>query len=269
MTKQSVRLNELMDNLNKLYPSELAEEWDQVGLHFGYKDANVSKVMTTLDVRPEVVEEALKLGVDTIIVHHPILFSPVKRFDNSTADLRMYTDLIKNDINVFVLHTNLDKALNGMNDWLANALKLNDIKELEPSEDGLSGLGRVGNLPETFERRDLISYIKDKLNANNLTLIERTPKEAYNRVAIVGGSSFDSLSAAIDEEADVFITGDITFHKGQDAYEFDILTIDSGHYIEHIFKEKMATVIKNLSQENQWDIEVIESTTNTNPFMYE
>ena len=41
MNKQSVQLNELTDNLNKLYPSELAEEWDQVGLHFGYKDANV------------------------------------------------------------------------------------------------------------------------------------------------------------------------------------------------------------------------------------
>src|SRR5699024_1692734 len=135
MTKQLVQLNELTDNLNKLYPSELAEEWDQVGLHFGHKDAKVQKVMTTLDVRPEVVEEALKLGVDTIIVHHPILFSPVKRFDNSTADLRMYTDLIKNDINVFVLHTNLDKALNGMNDWLANARSEEHTSELQSRFD--------------------------------------------------------------------------------------------------------------------------------------
>src|SRR5699024_11476219 len=91
MTKQLVQLNELTDNLNKLYPSELAEEWDQVGLHFGHKDAKVQKVMTTLDVRPEVVEEALKLGVDTIIVHHPILFS---RSEEHTSELQSRFDIV-------------------------------------------------------------------------------------------------------------------------------------------------------------------------------
>lgn len=269
MSKQIIQLKDLMDSLDNLYPIELAEDWDQVGLHFGHSEAKIEKIMTTLDVRPNVVAEAIERGVDTIIVHHPILFSPIQRFDNSTVDLRMYTEIIKNDINIYALHTNLDKAPNGMNDWLANALELEDIKELESSEDGQTGLGRVGNLSKKLNRKEIISYTKEKLNTTNLTLIESTPKNNYQRVAIVGGASFDSISAALVEEADVFITGDITFHKGQDAYENDILTIDSGHYVEHIFKEKMAMVIKDLATQNNWEIEVVESNTNTNPFTYE
>lgn len=269
MQSNGIQLSELTGILDNLYPSFLAEEWDSVGLHFGHQNAKVKKIMTTLDVRPEVVQEAIQLGVDTIIVHHPVLFTPIARFDYSTPELRMYSEIIKHDLNVFVLHTNLDKAKNGMNDWLAKALELEETQELEESEDGYSGLGRIGYLPEKLNREKLVAYVKDKLDARFLSIIEKAEKATYQKIAIVGGASFDSIAAAVRKEADVFITGDITFHKGQDAYEHDLLTIDSGHYIEHIFKEKMASLIQQLKKQNQWDIEVIQSKVNTNPFTYE
>lgn len=259
----------MIETLDHLYPPSLAEEWDQVGIHFGDKNSPSRKLMTSLDIRPEVVEEAIQKNVDTIIVHHPPIFKPVQRFDYSTADLKMYAQIIKHDINVFAMHTNLDKAENGMNDWLAQSLKLDKIEELEDTEDGVSGLGRIGNLLHPLDRKAMLQYIKDYLSAPYLKIIEKDPKTAYQRIAIVGGAAFESINLAVEKEADVFITGDITYHKGHDAYEMDILTVDAGHYIEQIFKSKMKDILEELAQKYDWEIEIIESVSNTNPYSYE
>lgn len=265
---KSITFFELIEELEQLYPTQLAEEWDQIGIHFDSGLNQSKKIMTALDIRPEVIQEAIEYNIDTIIVHHPPIFSPIQRFDNSTADLKMYHQIIKNDINVFAMHTNLDKAQNGMNDWLAQALELNNITELHESEDGLTGLGRIGELDSPLSRNELLDNIKSHLHAERLTIIEKELKNNYQRIAIVGGASFESIDIALSKEADVFITGDITYHKGHDAYEKDILTIDAGHYIEHIFSRKMKEVIEDLVDSRGWDIQVVESKTNTNPFTY-
>lgn len=265
---ESITFFELIEELEQLYPTQLAEEWDQVGIHFGYGLNQCKRIMTALDIRPEVIQEAIENNIDTIIVHHPPIFVPIQRFDNSTADLIMYHQIIKNDINVFAMHTNLDKAQNGMNDWLAQALELKNITELHESEEGMTGLGRIGELDTPLNRNELFEYIKSHLHAERLTIIEKVIKNNYQRIAIVGGSSFESIDIALSKEADVFITGDITYHKGHDAYEKDILTIDAGHYIERIFSPKMKEVIDDLADSQDWDIQVVESKTNTNPFTY-
>lgn len=261
-----MEFNELVQLLNHLYPPSIAEDWDQVGTHFMTSDRPVKTIMTALDVRPQVLEEAIAHQVDTLVVHHPPIFSPIQRLDNANPQLKMYADLVKNKVNVFAMHTNLDMQVNGMNDWLAEALDLEEVQVLEPLEDKPEvGLGRIGNLPKALKQDDLFDYIKNKLRASNLTYIEKVPKESYQKIAIVGGSSFNSIYPAIEQGAHVFITGDITYHKGHDAYEEDILTIDPGHYIEHIFIEKMADI---LEEELPETIFVRRSQVNTNPFKY-
>lgn len=58
-------------------PQWLAEEGDPVGLHIGTLDKPIQRVMMTLDVRPEVVEEAIKKKIDLLIAKHPPIFRPV------------------------------------------------------------------------------------------------------------------------------------------------------------------------------------------------
>lgn len=265
----TVSLQQIMDVLEIAYPAIYAEEWDQVGLHFGDKNSKVKKLMTALDIRPEVVDEAINKQVDTIIVHHPVLFSPISRMDNSTSELRMYSQLVKHDINVFVLHTNLDRAWDGMNDWLAQSLDLQHVISLEAIKDNeIPGLGRFGYLREPLKRDELITYVKEKLRVPYLKIIEQEAKSSYESIAITGGSAFDSIEDAVALDADVFITGDISYHKGHEALEHKLLTMDAGHFIEHVFIRKMADYLNEINLRNHWQLEIIESESNTNPFEY-
>ncbi|WP_371369663.1 GTP cyclohydrolase 1 type 2 [Sporomusa rhizae] len=125
-----IKCRALMAELEKLAPKHLAEEWDNVGLLVGNPEQLIHKAIVALDVDGDVVDEALTVGADMIVAHHPLIFKGIK---NIRADLplgSLLTKLIKNGIAVYAAHTNLDSAPGGVNDILAQKLKLTDIKAL-------------------------------------------------------------------------------------------------------------------------------------------
>lgn len=270
MSKNKVQLRELASQLNAQYPESLAENWDQNGLHFGHLDAEVKHVMISLDIRPNVVQEAIEKGIDTIIVHHPPLFKSIQRFDLSKPDIAMYAELIKHDINVFAMHTNFDAAHNGMNDWLAKQLDLDNIQSLvSHGAPENPGIGRIGHLKDAMTRKELLTFLKTKYQRQQLVVIEKKAKESYQTVGIVGGAGSSFLNEVIAKDVDVFITGDVSYHQGHDFYETDFMTIDAGHYIEAIFIPGLTKDLNVLTEEKNWNITVIASQVNTNPFTYE
>lgn len=125
-----VTIKEFMTVYESFVPKNLAIGKDPIGLHFGHPNQEITKMMTTLDVRPEVVQEAIENDVDFILAHHPPIFKPVARFDESDPQQKMYSDIIRHNIGVYASHTNLDVVDGGMNDWLAEALKLKNIRQL-------------------------------------------------------------------------------------------------------------------------------------------
>lgn len=104
------------------FPLALAEAGDPVGLHIGQLDRPIDKVMFTLDVRPEVVAEAIEAGVDLLIAKHPPIFRPIQRLDFDDAQTQMYADCIKHDLAVYAAHTNMDIVTDGLNDWFCEVL---------------------------------------------------------------------------------------------------------------------------------------------------
>lgn len=270
MSKSNIQLKDLTNVLNVAYPEYLAEDWDQIGLHFGRMNAPVRNVMISLDIRPNVVQEAIEQEIDTIIVHHPPLFKPIQRFDLENPEIAMYADLIKHDINVFAMHTNFDAAHNGMNDWLAEQLELVDIESLDSHSDlGNPGIGRVGRLKEAMSRDKLLDFLKVKYQRQQLVVIEKSPKETYHRIAIVGGAGSSFMDNLNKEDIDVFITGDVSYHQGHDFYEKGFMTIDAGHYIESIFVPGLTKQLQAIVDINEWSVTVVASQKNTNPFTYE
>jgi len=127
-----VKVKQVIDRFEKFAPKYLAMEKDPVGLQLGSLDAETSKLMVTLDVRPQVVDEAIENGVDFIFSHHPMMFRPAKNLDLSDPQNAMYAKLIQNNITVYSAHTNLDFADNGMNDWLAEKLGLKNLSGMVP-----------------------------------------------------------------------------------------------------------------------------------------
>lgn len=130
-------VGEIVARFEQFAPQNWAEDGDPVGLQLGDLKQTVHKMMVTLDVRPEVVDEAIKNNVDFIFAHHPVIFRPIKKFDLADPQNKMYASLIKHNITVYTAHTNLDNAPNGMNDWLADLLELSKreplLKEHEES----------------------------------------------------------------------------------------------------------------------------------------
>lgn len=116
--------------MEKLAPKHYAEEWDKVGLQVGTLQKHLKKVLVTLEVTDGVVEEAIREQADLIITHHPLIFRPLFHVIVDYAQGRKLEKLIKHDIAVYAAHTNLDIADGGMNDWMAEALRLGDVKPL-------------------------------------------------------------------------------------------------------------------------------------------
>ncbi|MGX7264001.1 Nif3-like dinuclear metal center hexameric protein [Enterococcus crotali] len=115
-----------IDRFETYCPQWLAEAGDPVGLHIGTLNKPLNRVMVTLDVRPEVVEEAIAKKIDLIIAKHPPIFRPVKRLDTDDLQTKMYADLLKHDIAVFAAHTNMDIIDNGLNDWFCELLGIQE-----------------------------------------------------------------------------------------------------------------------------------------------
>lgn len=261
-----MKLNELIDKITQDFPEELAESWDQVGIHFGSGSNSIKKVLVALDMRPEVVEEAIDKEVDTLILHHPPIFKKIQRFNTDDPQINMYAQVIRAGINVYAMHTNYDIAEGGMNDLLAGQLDLRNVRSLSPEASfETPGLGRVGELPRALAREDLIQHLKEKLQLEHLITIEKNPKAQYQTVAIIGGSGSSLMGKVVHQDVDVFITGDITYHTAHDLYEYDLLTVDAGHYIEHVFIEEMTRYLKALNL----PLDIHASTTSTNPFVIE
>ncbi|MED4070595.1 Nif3-like dinuclear metal center hexameric protein [Priestia endophytica] len=122
-------------------PKNLAVEGDKIGLQIGTLSKPVKRVMVTLDVMENVVDEAIEKKVDLIIAHHPPIFRPLKTVTTDGATGRIVEKCLKHDIAVYAAHTNLDVTKGGVNDLLADALGIKDTTVLAPTgEEALKKL---------------------------------------------------------------------------------------------------------------------------------
>ncbi len=136
MKQKAAHLADIIGLLNQLCPPDLAEDWDNVGLQVGDPTAVISKILVCLDAEEVAVQEALRLGAQLIISHHPLIFRPLKRLTPADMTGRVLFQAIKEDISIVSAHTNLDRATDGLNDWLAQRLGVTDTIPLEQPESG-------------------------------------------------------------------------------------------------------------------------------------
>lgn len=127
-------VQDIVNIMEELAPSQLAETWDSAGLQVGKQDWPVRSVWVALDPLPEVVEAACDQHVDMLITHHPLLFQPLKQLDfNSPVGAILYQSAVHR-LSIYAAHTNLDKATGGVNDMLARRIGLEDVSVLMPEK---------------------------------------------------------------------------------------------------------------------------------------
>jgi len=125
-----VKCSEIISFLEEFAPLHLAEDWDNPGFMLGDKNREVENVLVCLDVTVKVVQEAVSKEAGLIISHHPLIFKGIKSIKSGEPGADTIINLIRNNINVYSSHTNLDCAFGGVNDCLAEALELKKVKNL-------------------------------------------------------------------------------------------------------------------------------------------
>lgn len=137
MAKQKItRLAEVVGLLNGLYSPALAEDWDNVGLQVGDPNVEIQRVLVCLDAEEVAIKEAERVGAQLVVSHHPLLYKPLKRVSPTDEVGRVLFRAIRNGIAIFSAHTNLDRAVDGLNDWLANRLDIEGCAPLEKPRSG-------------------------------------------------------------------------------------------------------------------------------------
>jgi len=125
-------ISQLLNELHQWAPFNYQESYDNSGLLVGSPDSEVQKILVSLDITEEVMAEAIKLGSDLIISHHPIIFQGLKSLTGKTPEERVVITALKNDIAIIAMHTNLDNVSHGVNAKIAEVLELKDTQILSP-----------------------------------------------------------------------------------------------------------------------------------------
>ena len=127
-----MKLNKIIESLEKWAPPIYQEDYDNSGLMVGDRSSDILGCLISLDCTENIVEEAIKKNCNLIISHHPIIFGGLKSLDMSQWEARVIKKAIKNDINIYALHTNLDNIFDGVNKKICEILNLIDIEILSP-----------------------------------------------------------------------------------------------------------------------------------------
>jgi dinuclear metal center YbgI/SA1388 family protein len=133
-------IGDIIDFLEDSFPLSLQEDYDNSGLLCGRKDWEATSVLVCLDAIESVIDEAISLGSNLIIAHHPIIFKGLKKITGSNYVERVIEKCVENKIALYAIHTNLDNHFQGVNRAIANRIGLNDLRILSPMQNSLNKL---------------------------------------------------------------------------------------------------------------------------------
>jgi dinuclear metal center YbgI/SA1388 family protein len=259
--------------LEGLYPPSRAQASDQVGQVSGDLAQPVRRIHFAVDPTLAVIEEARSLGAELVVTHHPLLLRGIHSVATSGAKGATITSLVVNDIALYVAHTNADVASPGVNDALAEACGLTDVKPLAVVEG--QPLGRVGQLTEPVTLAEFTSALSAALPPSPGGLrVAGPPGARVQRVAVMGGAGDDMFDHVRASGADVYVTADLRHHPVLEAREQSRggppYLIDAGHWAtESLWLEGAAERVRTAvaaGGEGAPKVETHISTLRTDPW---
>lgn len=208
-------VSQVIEALERRYPPELASDWDSIGLVCGDPAGSVSRVLFAVDPVLPVVDEAMAIGADMIVTHHPLFLHGVHSVAPITPKGRVVHTLIAHGIALYCAHTNADHARPGVSDALALACGLDSTVAIDPP-GALVGTGRLGELPKSVSLGDLSARLAGALPPTEHGIRVAGDLNAPVRTVAVCGGAGDSLLEMVGQSADVYVTSDLRHHRAQD-----------------------------------------------------
>ena len=257
-----MKVKDIIKVVEEFAPLAIQEGWDNSGLCVGSPEDEVTSVLLALDCTPALVDEAMACGADMIVTHHPLIFSGLKKISPDDMIGEAVIKAIRAGISIYAAHTNADKVIEGVSGAMAAKLGLQNVTILDEDGDG-TGLGVVGDLPQQMTSKEALALVKDKFGLK--VVKSSAPLDAMiSRVAMCGGSGGSLIGAARKSGAQLYISGDISYHNFFTPDGFMIM--DIGHYESEI---EIVDILFSLIKKNFPTFAVrITQNLNSNPIYY-
>ena len=243
-----MKIKDIYDYLDSISPFDTQEKWDNSGLIVGSFDENIKNVYISLDLNLKMIRDIKPKSL--IITHHPLIFSPLKKINNDSYSTKILKKLIKKDISLISMHTNIDKS--HLNMYVGREILGFDFKKIDDF---------VLTANVDMSLKELQKIIKEKLNIKILKTVKN--KKNIKTIALTTGAGMSLLPYV---KADCFLTGDIKYHEAMEAIARNITLLDIGHYESEIhFTSLLNGLIKNYLKNNDKKAIILASQ---NPFDY-
>lgn len=206
--------------MNEAAPFDTQDQSDNSGFLLGSPSQEVTCVLLALDITDPVIDEALSLGAQLIITHHPLMFSARQQLTDEDYEGRLIRRLVRENISLIAAHTNLDQAPYGINDTLAELCGLTEVSG--------EGYFRCGSLPSPVRAADFKAELSRRLNT---TVRLMGPEDAVIRkVGLCSGSGSSEWLSAVQAECDAFVSGEIKHHIALALADRSIVSLECGHF---------------------------------------
>ena len=263
-----MKINKVLDILEKWMPKNISEDFDNVGLLIGDASKDLQNIMVTLDATVDVVQEAIDKDCNLIISYHPIIFEGIKKINEEKDYVqKAIIKAIENKISIYAIHTSMDNHPNGISASLAKIIGLNKTSILIPREKKINnlniGMGTVGYLKSKISEEKFLDLIKKKIK-NSLIRHSKITGKKISKVAIVAGSGSFAIDDCLSNNVDALITSDLKYHKF--FIENDkILLLDIGHFES---EKHIKLVIQEYLKKKLPNFTILLSEKNVNPVNY-
>ena len=259
-------LEKLISQFDSLWPPADKEEWDRPGLMLGSLTQDVKKVLLSVDVTHDVIEEAISTGCQLIVSHHPMFMRGAFELAETGIKGANAALAIRKGVAVFSAHTNADFQTGGVTQSLALKLGLSNLTALESTNSHVV-LGEI----EQSSLLDIARLVAKRLPAVAQGVkVAGDPKRLISRVAVLAGSGDSYLPMVAQSSADLYITSDLRHHPAQDFSEQSSITsgpalMDIAHWAaEWVWLDNAKVQLENLIPQ----VEFVVSEINTDPWTF-
>ncbi len=231
------KVTKIIKKIEEFAPLDTMQKWDNSGWQINLGNETTEKILLTLDVTRSVIDEAVKKRCDMIISHHPVFFHPIKIIDSPIV-----INAVKNNIQIYSAHTNLDIAQGGVNEYLAEKC---GFTELDTAFEFI----RYKQLEKEYNFSKLVAKLKTVFGLPSIRVVN-SKRKTYGSIAFCSGSGAEFIGDLEKIGIDVFITGDLKHHQALNADKMTI--IDLGHFHSERF---VVEIFQNILKDE--DVEVI------------
>jgi len=257
-----VLVAQLLAAVERLAPTALAEDWDNVGLLVGRSNHPVRGVLVALELRDEVLGEAREHGCDAVVTHHPPIFPSLTALTDDGTAAELVLRAAESRVAVIAAHTNLDSAAGGLNDLMAEVLGIGPSEPLKPDPgDPSVGLGRVGAVRPTT-----LAGLVQRVTAGfgqGLVTYAGDPWTRLERVACCTGSGGSMIADARAAGADALVTSDLKYHDADRSEGLPLVCLPHARAERTVLKRWTKLLEKALAPEG---VEVRFADTDTDPW---